>query len=461
MTYNTDDLKRLKEIWQAAEAQAVELQSPVPDGPQFPLGAVPIPISSTARQKAAGMANLCRNADLKEIMRRNLLAMIAVHNYLRLQGYLPDLRASDCWNPILGRTGEVADLVVSQVGRFECCAIKPGQSSCPVPSEGQFGRSGYVAVEMDAEERWGWLLGFLPTGEESNPIKTLNRNELQSMDEFGYLLHRLWLLWNIVQEGSEPWDVALRAEMVALLERIYRTRSAAQRPIQAAAEMTQLWGEEVVGAEPRELAGAGRKGGSSAEHELRHYLREVFDRLESALVEELPFSQLRSLKVSPEYLNQNRVWTNLRQWFDEIFEGGWQTIESLLVGDHLALAARSRDISFWFQIDQSVLMARAWKVFDLEQLDHKIPIVLVLVITPQSQSEGVEIRLQAYPGGSSIRLPADLQLSIQDQSDTKICSAQSENEDNWLQLGFVGQPREVFSIKVTLGDFSITESFSI
>ena len=274
MTYNSDDLDQLKTLWKAVEAEAVELQFPIADEPQSPSGAVPIPIpiSSTARQKADRMANLCRNADLRETMRRNLLATIAVHDYLSFQGYLPDLGASDCWNPILGRTGEVADLVVSQVGRFECCAIEPGQLSCSVPAEGQFGRSGYVAVQMDAQERWGWLLGFIPGGDE-NPIETLNREELQSMDEFGRLLHRLWLLWNIVQEGSEPWDIELRAEMVALLERTYRTRSAAQRPMRAAAEIQKS-----------ELTGASREGDSSIDRELRQFLREVFDRLEDALV---------------------------------------------------------------------------------------------------------------------------------------------------------------------------------
>jgi hypothetical protein len=283
MTYNTDDLNQLKALWRTAEAETAELQFPIPDRPQFPLGAVPIPISSTARQKARQMAELCRDTERRETMQRNLLATIAVHDYLSLQGYLPDLGASDSWNPILGRTGEVADLVVSQVGRLECCAMEPGQPNCSVPSEGRFGRSGYVAVEVDVEERWGWMLGFIPGGDEIDPIEILNREGLLSMDEFGHHLHRLWLLWNIVQESTEPWDVELRGEMVALLERIYRTRSAAQRPMRAAAEMTQLWEEEVAGVGQRELAGASREGDDSADSKLRQYLREVFDQLENLL----------------------------------------------------------------------------------------------------------------------------------------------------------------------------------
>lgn len=181
-------------------------------------------------------------------------------------------------------------------------------------------------------------------------------------------------------------------------------------------------------------------------------------------VAKLPLSQLRPLEEFPEFLSQHRyrVWINLRQWFDKIFEGGWQAVNDLLMSNHFALATRTRDLTR-SQGDfsaQSVLEARAWKAIELEQLDCKIPIVLVLTITPQLQDEGVEIRLQAYPGGSSIYLPPDLQLSIGDLS-TEVCSAQAGNEDNWLQLGFVGQPTEVFSLKVTLGNSSITESFKI
>jgi hypothetical protein len=284
MTYSSNDLNQLKMLWQEAEQEVINLQFPIPKGPQFPQGAVPIPISSTAREKVDRMVALCPKADRREIMRRNLLATIAVHDYLQFQGYLPDLGASDCWNPILGRMGEVADLVVSQVGRFECCAIKSSQSSCSVPMEGQFGRSGYVVVELDEEERWGWLLGFMPSKDEINPMETLTRAKLQSMDEFGYLLHRLWFLWHIVQEGTEPWDVELRSEMVALLERIYRMFSAAQRPARAAAEMTQLWTDELAGTETVELAGAGsRERDEPSNRELRQFLRGVFDRLEGAL----------------------------------------------------------------------------------------------------------------------------------------------------------------------------------
>jgi Protein of unknown function (DUF1822) len=371
-----DDLNQLKTHWQAEEKAVVGLQCPLARGPQFPEGAVPIPISTQAREKAARMTELCRNGKLKETMRRNLLATIAVHDYLTLQGYFPDLLASDCWNPILGRTGEVADLVVSQVGRFECCAIDADLPGCTVPMEGQYGRSGYVAVELDKEQHWGWLLGFIPGGDEVNAIETLNRAELQSMDEFGEYLHRLWTLSSERKQATE----------VAVGHRIFVKENG----------------------------------------------------------------------------NEAKIIQFLSQWFDDIFQGGWQTINLLSRSNEFAFAPRTRDMiqTQIAQQDQSVLVARAWKVFELEQSNQKIPLLLMLIITPQSQA-GIEIQLKVYPGDDSIYLTSDIHLSIQDGSGTEIYSALSGKEDNWLQCGFFGQRGEAFSIQLMLGDSSISESFRI
>jgi hypothetical protein len=134
-------------------------------------------------------------------------------------------------------------------------------------------RSAWKDGLYNGGNRLGGALGFIPGGDAIDPIETISREDLQSMDAFGHLLHRLWLLWKIVQEGSEPWEIEARSEMVTLLERIYRTHSVEQRPMRAAAEIQQI-----------ELIGASREGGSSIDHELRQFLREVFARLKDALV---------------------------------------------------------------------------------------------------------------------------------------------------------------------------------
>jgi Protein of unknown function (DUF1822) len=455
MTYNSDELKQLNNLWKTIEAEAVELQFQIPDGPQFPQGAVPIP--STARQKAAGMADLCRHVDRRERMRHNLLATIAVHDYLKLQGYLLDLEASDCRNPILGRMGEVADLVVSQVGQFECCAIKPGELTCSVPAEGQFGRSGYVVVEMDAEERWGWLLGFLPAGEASNPIEMLNREGLQSMDEFGYLLHRLWLLWNIVRAGSEPWDVELRAEMVALLERNYWTRSAAQRSMRAAAEMTKLWGEEVTGAEPRELAGmTSREGDSPNQPELQQFLREVFDRLEDVLEMEAEADNGKPVNLG-QWLNNRIEESRIRleeltpafRWVENQVEEGWQNLEALFSAEELIAAVSMR----------SPFMERG-KLIRLTTEVTQQTIVLIMKLNPQSEKD-TNIIVEVRPQSGQLYLPEKLQIKVLNDQQKAVMEAIASRTNQNIQFDFNIVCGERFSVQLILGVNSVIEEFVV
>lgn len=445
MTYNSDDLNQLKTLWKAVEAEVTESQFPISDGPQSPPGAVPIPISSTARHKAACMADLCRNADHRETMRRNLLTTIAVHDYLRLQGYLPDLGASDCWNPILGRTGEVADLVVSQVGRFECCAIDPGQPTCSVPLEGQFGRSGYVAVEMDAEERWGWLLGFIPGGNKIDLIETLNREELHLMDEFGHHLHRLWLLWHILQERSEPWDVELRAGMVALLERVYRTQTPAQRPMRAAAEIMQL-----------ELAGASREGDSPAHPELRQFLRGMFDRLEESLAMDAEADNGRLVNLG-QWLNdrieESRIsleeLTPAFRWLDNQVKEGWQNLEALFNAEELTPAFRMRSTF----VQRGKLIRLATEV--MQQT-----IVLIVKINPQSEKD-TNIIVEARPQSGQLYLPETLQVRVLDEQRKAVMEAIASSTNQNIQFNFNVVSGEHFSVQMVLGITSVTEEFVI
>lgn len=311
MTYNDDELKRLQAEWEAEAGVDLD-EVEIPEAPVAPVDAVPMPIPDQARQMAEQFAAEQPTSEKAEQVRRNLLAVIALRDYLQFQGYVPDLAASDCWNPILRRLDDIADLVVSNVGRFECRAFAPGQEFCPLPGGVQYGRVGYVAVELDAELRWAWLLGFVPsveadtklrsnvvdrgdkrdtgdTGEKilstnatsyENPVEGLRRSELLSMDEFGNHLRRLWLLQDILQHRDEqPWQPELREEIVALLERAYRTCRAVERTRYAEREIQQLTESEpeTVGMDNRRSANS--LGGS----ELRGFLREVFDDLDDAL----------------------------------------------------------------------------------------------------------------------------------------------------------------------------------
>jgi Protein of unknown function (DUF1822) len=267
----------------------------------FPADAVPRPISNRAREIAAACAAEQKSPEKAEQVRRNLLAVLALHDYLRFPGgYALDLEKSDCWNPVLRRLSDVADLWVSGIGRLECCVFEPEAESCAVPEEAQDDRVGYVAIEF--REATAWFLGFMPAMDSDQPLETLQRSQLLSMDELGAFLHRLSRFAEKVPDAcaeynySEPWTPEERLEIAALLERIYRTESPiwwvrmADREISdwlRARNELESESSPIENSPTRELATrSGDRIDSDSESILRQVLREIFDCLEDELDED-------------------------------------------------------------------------------------------------------------------------------------------------------------------------------
>ncbi|MCA1991126.1 MAG: DUF1822 family protein [Coleofasciculus sp. S288] len=67
------------------------------------------------------------------------------------------------------------------------------------------------------------------------------------------------------------------------------------------------------------------------------------------------------------------------------------------------------------------------------------------------------------PASEQIYLPLSLQLIVLDESGATIptLEARATSVDKWIQLEISGRLRERFSVKVALGDVSITEDFVI
>jgi hypothetical protein len=155
--------------------------------------------------------------------------------------------------------------------------------------------------------------------------------------------------------------------------------------------------------------------------------------------------------VPPPVPSANQVRVNLSRWLDNIFEAGWQTVEALLSTQaaNLALSTRSAE---QFSI-------RGGKLIDLGMQLANQQVVLIVKLTPRSESE-VDIRLGVYPAFGQIYLPPSLQLMVWDESGNCL-ETQARSIDDWIQLEFSGEKGEHFSVKVALGDVSVTEDFVI
>jgi len=117
-------------------------------------------------------------------VRLNVLAVSAVNTYLQMMEISTDLAASESRSPFLSLCGDVADLVVTNIGQLECRPVVTNAQTCHIPAEVWDDRIGYVAVQIDEALEEAALVGFIPTVEaEAVP--------LHQFQPLGALLRRL------------------------------------------------------------------------------------------------------------------------------------------------------------------------------------------------------------------------------------------------------------------------------
>ena len=194
---------------------------------------------------------------------------------------------------------------------------------------------------------------------------------------------------------------------------------------------------------------------------------------ETADTGELPINSLRSLEDLLAHLNaletsqskiqnplaQRRVALSkiqLSQWFENIFEAGWQSIETILGTEEQKLAFSFRSNS---NLPNSTI--KRAKLIDLGlQLENQ-SLALLVAITPEPE-EKLSILVQVHPMEEETYLPPNLQLMMLSESGEILQKVVSRSIDNYIQLKrFRGLSGEKFAIQLTFGEMSVTEDFVI
>lgn len=200
---------------------------------------------------------------------------------------------------------------------------------------------------------------------------------------------------------------------------------------------------------------------------------------ETLAIDELPISQLQAVEDLIDRLNQpilepipstvavtspaaQRSRVNLSQWFVNVFETGWQTIESFVnpAEPDLAFSFRSADSTLLIDDEQADISVRRAKLIDLGMQIAGYPVALIVEVIAGLNNKS-DIILQLHPTGNQIYLPPLLQLTVLDESGLVFLEAQARSADNYIQLQFSGLPGEQFSVRVALGDASIMEDFIV
>lgn len=164
------------------------------------------------------------------------------------------------------------------------------------------------------------------------------------------------------------------------------------------------------------------------------------------------------VRVAAQSATNNNV-INLSQWLQGVFDTSWQIAESLLTPQsNLAFSFRRSDTGEEFNRTQGSI--RRAKLIDLGLQLAGNSIALIVELRQESNQK-TDVLLQVHPTGSKIYLPQLLQLIVIDEYKAVFLEAQARSADNYIQLQFSGQPEERFSVKIALGDASITENFVI
>jgi hypothetical protein len=141
---------------------------------------------------------------------------------------------------------------------------------------------------------------------------------------------------------------------------------------------------------------------------------------------------------------------NLSRWQQEVFDQDWQKVEEIL----------AQSPAEWRRNFRSRARAESIQRGKLLQLERAGEEVALLVELSATESSTVNIYVTACPPSNKSSLPPDLHLMVLDNRGIAVMQARAKGSQ-YLQLEFNGCTGEGFSVRVVLGDASITEAFTI
>ncbi|MBW4497475.1 MAG: DUF1822 family protein [Oscillatoria princeps RMCB-10] len=138
---------------------------------------------------------------------------------------------------------------------------------------------------------------------------------------------------------------------------------------------------------------------------------------------------------------------NLGQWLQQAFETGWQAVEEVLKPQQLDCGFRSAEI-------------RRAKLIELGAEPARHPVALSVTLKPEGEGK-TGIFVGAHAAGDETYLPEELKLSLLSPAGEVLYEERADSARDFLEVGLAGESGELFSVKLALGDASVTEDFAI
>jgi hypothetical protein len=171
-------------------------------------------------------------------------------------------------------------------------------------------------------------------------------------------------------------------------------------------------------------------------------LGEILGFTPKAVREMFPIAQLQALEAFLAHIQQQpQLYTDLSQWVQGAIVAAWQTLDGLLQPE---LAFRGGEL-------EGIAQGKVVMVGGVE---------MVLGVTVRLLDESRR-QIQVQVGGQSAVLPPNLEVIVFDQEGEAFESVRSRDDDDSVQIEFVGRLGEGFSVAIELGENSVSEAFVI
>ncbi len=446
---------------------------------------IPVPLVSEAHRYAKQFSDEQATSEAGKRVYFNTLAVYAVHSFLQLMEIPTDFSASVSWHPVKRRFEDVADLFLPELGSLECRPLLPGETVMNLPSSAIEDRIGYVAVQFQQQLNEALLVGFIPALEPGNNPDQIPLTKLQPLENLIDYLYRLEVANEFLQ-GEERVAVKVRekliqqplSKIVAQLERIFHSYDED--------EWRYAGGDLLAGCvatgeviSERSFATMVDRGSldDSQQLELQDLAEELLGKLNHLWSQEksedaaqidissespapAPNSALHT-QIEQGSASVDKALVNMSNWFQDIVDSGWQTLESFLSNQERTLAFRFATASRYRSGEPDTIEKKVERV-KLIELGGELKTPLALMINVElERNQRRDILFQLYPTSQEPYLPPGVKLIILDETGDVFLEAQARNADNWIQLQFRGEALERFSVKIALGDASVTEEFVI
>jgi hypothetical protein len=160
--------------------------------------------------------------------------------------------------------------------------------------------------------------------------------------------------------------------------------------------------------------------------------------------------ELQQQKTKTE--TKTTITNNLGQWLQNIFESGWQSLETFV-------SAQPNNLAYGFRQKTPNLEGTEVEAIKTISLKER-SLVLSINLKPEDEKVSIIVRLSAF--GDALYLPPNLDLKLLSKSGKMLQEVESREEDRLIQLKrFIGAKGQCFTICLSHEEFSLTEDFTI